>query len=89
MEETNIMTTKVGRNDPCQCGDGKKYKKINNNARSDVLARLTPPEAGTVLRILLKRYKNLRPEAERIATELMAAPSLNDIAENVSKEKPD
>lgn len=61
----------------------QKNFPVNNNARSDVLARLTPPEFGAVLRILLERHKDLRAETERIATELMAVPSLNDIAENV------
>ena len=55
----------------------------NNNVRSDVLARLTHSESATVLRTLLERHGNIRAEAETIATELVASPSVDDIAEDV------
>lgn len=36
------MTKKIGRNDPCWCGSGKKYKKCHLNRENE--ARVTPSE---------------------------------------------
>jgi hypothetical protein len=59
-------------------------KKIPaNNVNSDVLAHLNSPEAAAVLGTLLERHKNLRAEAEEIATELVASPSVDDIAKDM------
>jgi len=64
-------------------GSCQKNCSTNNSAPSDVLARLTHSESVAVLQTLLERHKNLRPEAETIATELVASPSVDDIAEDV------
>jgi len=59
-------------------------KKIPaNNVNSDVLAHLNSSEAAAVLGTLLERHKNLHAEAETIATELVASPSIDDIADDV------
>ncbi len=38
-----IMTKKIGRNDPCPCGSGKKYKKCCINSSNDF--DFTPPSS--------------------------------------------
>ena len=40
----NIMTKKIGRNDPCPCGSGKKYKKCCINSQNDFDFESTPKE---------------------------------------------
>lgn len=64
---------------------GSKQRNSANDKmnRLGVLERLTPDESGAVLRILLERNQNLRTEAEKIATELVASPSAEDIAEDI------
>ena len=37
------MTKKIGRNDPCPCGSGKKYKKCCINSSNDF--DFTPPSS--------------------------------------------
>ena len=37
---------KVGRNDPCPCGNGKKYKKCHGSSLSGAIAHSTPPASG-------------------------------------------
>jgi hypothetical protein len=40
-----LMQTNLGRNDPCHCGSGKKYKKCclakDEEARQEAVAELT------------------------------------------------
>jgi hypothetical protein len=64
---------------------GSKQRNSANDKtnRLGVLERLTPDESGVVLRILLERNQNLRAEAEKIAKELVASPSAEDIAEDI------
>lgn len=31
LKQKNIISNKIGRNDPCFCGSGKKYKKCHGN----------------------------------------------------------
>lgn len=64
---------------------GSKQRNSANDKtnRLGVLERLTPDESGAVLRILLERNQNLRTEVEKIATELVASPSAEDIAEDI------
>lgn len=64
---------------------GSKQRNSANDKtnRFGVLERLTPDESGVVLRILLERNQNLRAEAEKIAKELVASPSAEDIAEDI------
>ena len=40
----NIHRTKVGRNDPCPCGSGKKYKKCCARIDDEKTAQLSPEE---------------------------------------------
>lgn len=56
---------------------------VNDNVCSNALERLTPSESGEVLRILMERNNNLRIEAGKIATELVASPSLDNITDDV------
>src|ERR1039457_7733853 len=39
-------TPKVGRNDPCPCGSGKKYKECCGGAGVDRLVILIPPHGS-------------------------------------------
>src|SRR5262245_45133490 len=40
--------TKIGRNDPCWCGSGKKYKKCHLPHDSQVLAHQRPQEPSGI-----------------------------------------
>lgn len=48
-----------------------------------VLDKMAPSELATVLRALLKKHPDLRPEAESIAVEMVSSPSVENIAEDV------
>jgi hypothetical protein len=43
-EEEDLVLQKVGRNDPCPCGSGKKYKKCCMRKHQEVRARMDPEE---------------------------------------------
>ena len=44
------MSTKIGRNDPCWCGSGKKYKKCHEafDAKVEILRQKGYPVLGFV-----------------------------------------
>jgi hypothetical protein len=44
---------------------------------------MAPQELATVLRALLTKHPALRAEAEQIATDMIAAPSVEDVADDV------
>lgn len=46
------MTTKAGRNDPCPCGSGKKYKKCCENANTTLVEEESKGHDGAVARAL-------------------------------------
>jgi inosine/xanthosine triphosphate pyrophosphatase family protein len=48
------------------------------------MGRLTDGESSLVLRTLLERHQTLRKEAENLATEIVSAPSCEDIASEVA-----
>jgi hypothetical protein len=48
---------KVGRNDPCPCGSGKKYKDCHASEGEAWLEKLAREEAKTKLRELRQRLK--------------------------------
>ena len=48
---------KVGRNDPCPCGSGKKYKDCHESAGSSFLEALARAENKKKLRELRLRLK--------------------------------
>ena len=48
-----------------------------------LLERLSPEEAVEVLKQLLDKHPELRPEAEQFATNSMSSNSVEDIAEDV------
>ena len=49
--------TKVGRNDPCLCGSGKKYKDCHESEGSAFLEKLAREKDKKRLRELRKRLK--------------------------------
>ncbi|MCL2815254.1 MAG: DUF1186 domain-containing protein [Oscillospiraceae bacterium] len=55
------MSKKVGRNEPCPCGSGKKYKKCCINATKDVVERPTAVRVEDKYD-LLERYPKDSPE---------------------------
>lgn len=46
------MTNKVGRNDPCPCGSGKKYKKCCANTNADIVEEEHKGHEGAVERAI-------------------------------------
>lgn len=63
------MTKKVGRNDPCPCGSGKKYKKCCEG-------RLGPKRKfqASVLSSGLSSGKSLEGKASKISTNFFHRP---------------
>ena len=56
---------KIGRNDPCLCGSGKKYKHCHG-ASSDVPPlRRTPKDLEETGRLLLERAKAVEKQREQ------------------------
>ncbi len=47
------------------------------------LDRMAPKELATILRALLAKHPELRAEAEQIAVDMIASPSIEDVAEDV------
>jgi len=47
------------------------------------LDKMAPSELATVLRTLLEKHPNLRPEAEAVAVEMVSFSSVEDVAEDV------
>src|SRR5690625_6237466 len=47
---------KIGRNDPCPCGSGKKYKKRSEEHTSELQSR-----GHLVCRLLLEKKKIMKP----------------------------
>jgi hypothetical protein len=87
-----LKTTKVGRNDPCPCGSGKKWKKCHGgpaeaNKQAPGLEELLAA-VGSASALV---FREVVPELERLADELTgydpiqvisAAASLSSLAEN-------
>lgn len=64
------MTKKVGRNDPCPCGSGKKYKKCCEE-------KLGPKRKfeATVISSGLSEGKELEGKATKISTDFFSRPA--------------
>jgi hypothetical protein len=56
------MSHKVGRNDPCPCGSGKKYKKCCMNKADNVLRFPSGPQQGKVPNDLVPPLAGFDPE---------------------------
>jgi hypothetical protein len=52
-------------------------------ARGSALDKLTPEEANTVLRDLLKNHPELQPEADELARSIVNSPSIEEVADEV------
>jgi len=81
MEAARDRLAKAGRNDPCPCGSGKKYKKCH--LRDDEAASVQPEAAPTAAELLAagwRLFEQRRPgAAEReFRAALDADPSLQD-----------
>jgi glycosyltransferase involved in cell wall biosynthesis len=75
--------TAVGRNDPCPCGSGKRYKHCCGRARNDDGAVAGPAPAGEAQRLmsaaLAAQVSRRLDEAERLYREALArAPDAAD-----------
>ena len=60
------MTGKVGRNDPCPCGSGRKYKKCCQESSGEQdfhYRRWSRVEAGLIPELLAYALETLGPEA--------------------------
>src|SRR5436190_2163023 len=55
-----------------------------SSQQTGILDRMSGEEAGTVLRHLLERHLDLRPEAERIAEAVMSSQSVEDVAASIA-----
>ena len=58
-------------------------RKANREGEPDLLARLDNAEAASVLKKLLARHRELRPEAETIPSGLLTAVSPSSVADDV------
>lgn len=83
------MNQKVGRNDPCPCGSGKKYKKCCEN-------RIGPKKKfqATVLSSGISGGKALEGKAKQISTNFFSRPpapppekGLSDLRKDAPKEE--
>jgi SEC-C motif len=77
------VSTKLGRNDPCHCGSGKKYKRCHVAADKQLNSPAhessessespsSPPDAGQVASLLKKLSRN-SPQKERAEFEQLLA----------------
>lgn len=56
--QTGKMSNKLGRNDPCPCGSGRKFKKCHGSIESlDTLRKLNIPSARQDLRAIVARHE--------------------------------
>ena len=60
-----------------------RRKAPAKSAPAGLLERLSPQEAVELLKQLLEKHPELRPEAERLGTSYMSSTSVEDIAEDV------
>jgi hypothetical protein len=60
-----------------------RRKAAAKSAPAGLLEHLNPPEAVEVLKHLLEKHPQLRPEAEQFATSYVSSASTEDIAEDV------
>jgi hypothetical protein len=83
------MTYKIGRNDPCPCGSGKKYKQCCANSPADFVEPERKGHAGAAERaidwlmnkhrkavsvaITERLFDELSPEEEEALTDLPGA----------------
>ena len=59
-------------------------RRAESEARStDLLDKMTPDELADVLHTFLAKHPELRAEAQRIAIDLIASPSVKDVADEV------
>ncbi len=78
---------KVGRNDPCPCGSGKKYKRCCGGAKPSSQVQVTPkrrtsPYSSTMT---MEQFGNLRSmELVRLDPEGVATEHLLDLMRNLS-----
>jgi hypothetical protein len=61
----------------------KRPKTLAESKPTGLLERLSPKEAVAVLRQLLEKHPELRPEAEQFATEYVSSNSIEEIAQDV------
>ena len=61
----------------------RPQKSATKSGLSDVLQRLNPEEAAAVLRHLLAKHLELRPEAEQFATDHLSSGSIEEVAQDV------
>lgn len=57
------MSRKIGRNDPCFCGSGRKYKKCHLNIPVNPTLEQLPPEVMEQFNLIMNKA---RPEAETL-----------------------
>lgn len=83
------MSTKTGRNDPCPCGSGKKYKRCCM-AIKDAEAPATWSD-GENTRVLLKGEKPSQIELDKLTAEyqmqIKNSPYWNEIVEQYGEKK--
>jgi tetratricopeptide (TPR) repeat protein len=57
-ERSNKMSKKIGRNDPCPCGSGKKYKKCCLDSKSVPINKTISKSEGPVIsRLAMMRFE--------------------------------
>lgn len=62
---------------------GSGRAKPRRQPPTSTLDKMAPHELASVLRAVLTKHPELRAEAEQIATDMIATPSVNDVADEV------
>lgn len=88
MEEYNAMVEKVGRNDPCPCGSGKKFKQccLNKTGGSGVRRKIqavwvNKPAQGGV-NLMERTFGGAISETTTSQPSFLTPPSVSPSAES-------
>lgn len=66
-------SNRIGRNDPCHCGSGKKYKHCHGNRASATVRRNPlPPEVGRIIEQQIEQHKAM--ELQRLKQQGLGKP---------------
>ncbi len=79
--EGSEIINKVGRNEPCPCGSGKKYKKCCDNNQSPGYEIHQPAQTGQDQQVSAKQSEELKPEEVSTINPSAGKPCLEDLNE--------
>ena len=76
--------SKVGRNDPCPCGSGKKYKKCCGKTKTHTFSA-TVLKGANQANPLLNRLQSIKESALNLKGQELDQETLDDFKNKVSK----